>query len=81
MATATIEERLALLEEKVARLTGETETKNENVQTPWWEKWVGAFANDPMYDEAMRLGAEYRKSQPTAGEVEAFERVGGQLPS
>jgi hypothetical protein len=30
--------------------------------TPWWEKIVGTFADNPVYDEAMRLGREYRES-------------------
>ncbi len=29
---------------------------------PWWEQIDGTFANDSVYDEAMRLGREYRKS-------------------
>ena len=33
------------------------------VQTPWWEKIVGSFANDPAYEEAMQLGSQYRESQ------------------
>ena len=37
-------------------------------------KWVSAFVHDSVYDEAMCLGAEYRKSQSTAEEVDAFER-------
>ena len=32
---------------------------------PWWERRFGAFTDDPLYEEAMRFGAEYRKSQPT----------------
>ena len=23
---------------------------------PWWEQIVGTFENDPIYDEAMKLG-------------------------
>lgn len=44
----------------MARLTGETiENKRE---TPWWERIVGTFRDNPEYDEAMRLGREYRES-------------------
>jgi hypothetical protein len=31
-------------------------------QTPWWEEILGSFANDPVYDEAMQLGRQYRES-------------------
>lgn len=48
---------------------------------PWWEKITGTFKDDPEYDEAMRLGAEYRRSQPTAAEeTEATEAAGGFVP-
>lgn len=60
MAAATIEERVAALEDKVAKLTGEAvETKPE---MPWWETITGTFKDDPEYNEAMRLGREWRKS-------------------
>ena len=29
---------------------------------PWWEQIVGTFADDPIYDEAMKLGRHYRQS-------------------
>jgi hypothetical protein len=29
---------------------------------PWWLKVAGSFENDPTFDEAVRLGGEYRKS-------------------
>jgi hypothetical protein len=31
-------------------------------QEPWWLKVVGTFENDPTFDEAVRLGQEWRKS-------------------
>lgn len=30
---------------------------------PWWGKIRGTFKDDPEYDEAMRLGREWRTSQ------------------
>ena len=66
MPTATIEERLACLEEKVARLTEDQPVSA--VETPWWDKWFGVFKDDPSFDEAVKLGAEYRKSQPNAAD-------------
>ena len=62
MATATIEERLATLEEKIARLTGEEIETNLPENAPWWKKIVGVYKNDLEFDEAERLGREYRES-------------------
>jgi hypothetical protein len=67
MASNTIEERLAALEADVARLKQECFGPEEAV-LPWWERRFGAFKDDPAYDEAMRLGAAYRQSQPTAAD-------------
>jgi hypothetical protein len=64
MPSQTVEERLAALEAEVVLLKRQRSTSAEP-QVPWWEQRWGAFKDDPMYDEAMRLGAEYRKSQPT----------------
>lgn len=33
---------------------------------PWWRQMAGKYANDPHFEEAMRLGREYRESlRPT----------------
>ena len=64
MPSQTVEERLAALEAEVTLLKRQHSTPTEQ-KIPWWEQRWGAFKDDPMYDEAMRLGAEYRKSQPT----------------
>lgn len=67
MANQTVEERLADLEAKVARLQ---EAKGAKSIRPasWLDLWYGAFQDNPDYDAAMERGAEYRRSQPTADE-------------
>lgn len=55
-----LEQRVALLEAEVARLKKKVESDLSS--RPWWEKIAGTFADDPAYDEAMRLGREYRES-------------------
>jgi hypothetical protein len=55
-----LEERVAHLEAEVARLKNKVE--NESSSRPWWEKIAGTFADNPAYEEAMRLGREYRNS-------------------
>lgn len=61
MATANIEDRVAMLESEVARLRGRMESA-ERFGKPWWQQIAGTFTNDPIYEEAMRLGREYRAS-------------------
>jgi hypothetical protein len=31
-------------------------------ETAWWKRIVGVFSDDPEFEEAMRLGREYRES-------------------
>ena len=59
MPTNNLEERLAAVEKDLARLNKLTEQANK----PWWEEIVGTFTNDPIYEEAMRLGREWREAQ------------------
>ncbi|MEL6603007.1 MAG: hypothetical protein AAFP20_07255 [Cyanobacteria bacterium J06614_10] len=69
-----LEARVALLEAEVARLKDKLDNQAmpESSSIPWWEKIVGTFADDPMYDEAMQLGKEYRDSQRS--DAHSFER-------
>ncbi len=55
-----LEARLALLENEVAHLKSKVESNSSSA--PWWEKITGTFADNSVYDEAMQLGREYRKS-------------------
>jgi hypothetical protein len=61
MATRSLEERVAKLEEEMARLKRERAAATEPAK-PWWEEIRGIFKDDPHYAEAMRLGREYRES-------------------
>lgn len=54
-----LEAIIAILEVEVALIKKKLD---KNANTPWWETIYGTFANDPMYDEAMKLGREYRES-------------------
>jgi hypothetical protein len=65
MATRSLEERVTTLEAEVAQLK-RAQQSTMQTSSPWWAQRFGAFQNDPMYDEAMRLGAAYRQSQPTS---------------
>jgi len=57
-----VEDRLAALEQDVAALKARLEGKPRTTKE-WLDQVSGKFANDPMYDEAMRLGREWRESQ------------------
>lgn len=61
MAIASIEERVAALEVEVARLKQQIEALNKP-SGPWWQEVCGTFEDDPMFEEAMKLGREYRES-------------------
>ena len=75
----TLEERVTALESQVAQLLAESQAKGADV--PWWQRHYGAFQDDEIYNKAMRLGADYRRSQPTAAEeIEALEKAGIYVP-
>jgi hypothetical protein len=60
MARTSLEKRVAHLEAELAEFKARINGKrNDN---SWIKDIYGAFANDPAYDEAMRLGREYRES-------------------
>ncbi|MBI3929118.1 MAG: hypothetical protein HY319_26475 [Armatimonadetes bacterium] len=58
MAKTPLEERVAALEQEVAVLKRRLEPEGR----PWWERILGTFADDPVFDDAMRLGRQYRES-------------------
>ena len=61
MAVPKIEARVARLEAEVARLKQDFITVTKPAR-PWWREIYGTFANDPLFEEATRLGREYRES-------------------
>lgn len=56
-----LEERVALLEDEVAQLKGAMQSSRSTEK--WWHKLTGKYADNPDFEEAMRLGREYRASQ------------------
>jgi len=62
MATTEIEIRVSALESEIATLK-EKLAKIEKSPTAWWQKISGTFTDDADYEEAMRLGREYRLAQ------------------
>jgi hypothetical protein len=56
-----IESRVATLERELAQVKN-TLAESLKKKEPWWLKVAGSFENDPTFDEAVRLGQEWRKS-------------------
>jgi len=59
---AELEARLSELEKTVAELKAQLANQMTG-QQHWWHDITGSFANDPVFDEVVRLGKEYRDSQ------------------
>jgi predicted nucleic acid-binding Zn-ribbon protein len=66
--TQQLESRIASLEAELAQikqLLGEQlslqKTEPQKAE-PWWVEIAGSFENDPAFDEAVRLGQEWRRS-------------------
>jgi len=55
-AIEKLEQRLAVVEAELKKI----KANNGTLEKPWWENWFGAFENDPIFEEAMKLGREWR---------------------
>jgi hypothetical protein len=59
-------EELQLLEKRVEQLERDVSALRSQAgaapDQPWWERIAGRFENDPIFDEIVRLGREYRQS-------------------
>lgn len=68
MVSQQVEDQSSHLESRVATLETELAQMKQMLSVfvekkdPWWLKVAGSFENDPTFDEAVRLGQEWRKS-------------------
>lgn len=68
MTSQQLEERSQQLEARVAALEAELAQMKKVLsgflqdKTPWWLSIAGSFEHDPTFDEAVRLGQEWRNS-------------------
>jgi hypothetical protein len=62
----TLEKRVTQLEKKVAELSALPIRSNRKKD---WRRTIGVFRNDPDFDEAVRLGREYREKQTYQTEI------------
>lgn len=54
-----LETRVKTLEREVRELRTKL---GEQTKVPWYREILGAFKDDPVFDEIVRLGAEYREA-------------------
>jgi hypothetical protein len=59
-STSQLGQRVAALEAEVTKLKSQMQAMQ--TAQPWWEQIAGTLQHDPMYEEAMRLGRQYRQS-------------------
>ena len=74
MSAQTIEERLTAVETELQQLKREREqnkAQDEQAEEPrGWQRIVGRFADNPLFDSAVRQGREWRESEdPVDDEV------------
>ena len=62
----TLEKRVEELEKKVAELSAQGVPSQRKKD---WRRTFGAFQNDPDFEEAVRLGREYRQQQTYEKEI------------
>ena len=63
MATRTLEDRLIIVEQELERIKQQMQSEKSQETEPRWRQIVGVFKDDPLFDEAERLGREWRDSQ------------------
>ena len=67
----TLEQRISALEKQVAHLQ-QQHTQSAPAGREWLADLDGAFAGDPIFEQAMKLGRKYRKStRPSVGKTKA----------
>jgi hypothetical protein len=57
---SNLEQRVSNLEAEVSKLKHKID--EFITDKPWWQQITGTFEDDPMYDEAMKRGRQYRES-------------------
>ena len=64
--TSTIEERLAHVEQDLARLKSQVDGLRSKPN--WIDQITGTFRDDPEFDEILRLGREIRQADRSDAE-------------
>lgn len=61
MTSAQVEQRLKSLEDRVEQL--QATLKLAVPSSRWWIEHAGRFKDDPIFEEIVALGREYREAQ------------------
>ena len=75
MSTEIIEQELATLKQRVEKLEATVDHKPQDA----WKKIVGAAKDDDLFEEAMKLGAEWRAKANEEGRYYSGNRIDGTL--
>ena len=67
----SVEQRLEALEKEVAKLRGQLAELKPREKD--WTRSIGIFANDPVFESAMKLGREWREAQTYEKEIADLE--------
>ncbi len=59
----TLEQRLVVMEQEIALLKQQIHPDRPQETEPRWKGIIGVFKDDPLFDEAERLGREWREAQ------------------
>ena len=62
-ALETFEERLTTLKREMNRVKARLEPETVQPLNPWLDHVCGAFKDDPLFEEAVKYGREWRESQ------------------
>jgi hypothetical protein len=65
MTSQQLEQRLITLEQEMAQvrlLLQSSQSSPIQTEIKWWEKIAGSAADDQTFDEAERLGQEWRRT-------------------
>ena len=71
MATQTLEKRLTVVENELTQIKQQLAAEKPQVAPARWEKIFGSFADSEGFEEAARLGREYREAQVVKDNDEA----------
>jgi hypothetical protein len=62
MTLSQLEQRVATIEQKLARLVGEASSSAPAELNSWIDQIHGTFQNDAAYKQAAKFGREWRES-------------------
>ena len=70
---ATIEQRITLIEQEIQEIKQHLQPAGPEMGTHPWDKVFGSFAESEGFDDAVRLGREYRESLRPQAPSNAFQ--------